>query len=50
LRTIEVVARDNEAMDTTLDFISKNWEKLISVVFIPIGVWGWKSLRKSPPT
>ena len=49
VRSIDVVARDGETSQQILDFVLKNWEKLMTVVFIPIGVLGWKSWRKGRP-
>lgn len=49
VRSIDVIARDNEITDQILDFVLKNWEKLLTIVVIPIGVLGWKSWRKGRP-
>jgi hypothetical protein len=49
VRSIDVMARDKETSRQILDFVLKNWEKLLTIVVIPIGVLGWKSWHKGRP-
>lgn len=46
VRTIEVTAGANDAMGSVLEFIVKNWDKLLTVILIPLGAWGWQIYRK----
>lgn len=46
VRTIEVTAGASEMTDAVKDFLVKNWEKLLTVIHIPLGLWGWKVHRK----
>ena len=46
VRTIEVTAGASEMTDAVKDFLVKNWEKLLTVILIPLGLWGWKVHRK----
>jgi hypothetical protein len=46
VRTIEVTAGPNETTDAVRDFLVKNWEKLLTVILIPLAAWGWKVNQK----
>jgi len=46
VRSIDVTASANAAPDAIADFLQKNWEKLLTVILIPVAAWGWRSYQK----
>jgi hypothetical protein len=46
VRTIEVMASASAAPEAVSDFLLKNWEKLLTVVLIPIAAWAWRAYKK----
>ena len=46
VRTIEVTAGASAAPDAISDFLLKNWEKLLTVILIPVAAWGWRAYQK----
>jgi len=52
IRTIVVTATDTPMANQVTEFVMKNWDKLLTVVLIPLagGLWAWRKRRASRPT
>jgi len=50
VRTIHVTAGPGHTADAIREFVLNNWEKLLTVVLIPIGAFAWRSYQKSRRT
>lgn len=45
-RTITVRTAPGSGTEATVDFVAKNWEKLLTVVLLPAALWTWRWYRK----
>lgn len=43
VRTIEVTAAAGSTPAAMLDFLQRNWDKLLTLVLIPLAAWAWKA-------
>jgi hypothetical protein len=46
VRTIEVMASASAVPEAISDFLLKNWEKLLTVVLIPLAAWVWRVYQR----
>lgn len=45
-RTIAVRTAQGSGPEAALDFVARNWEKLLTVVLLPAGLWMWRWYRR----
>lgn len=50
IRTIEITASANAAPDAISDFLLKNWEKLLTLILIPVAAWAWRAYQRRHQT